>query len=148
MTRSGAPFHGAHGEGRSAISPAASQAGTEPCARAFPAARARGNAPVISDNAVVAAPMNWRAESTAIRCPCRARRHNWLKSWQKSIGHAGFRLPEDAAFLPIMRRPGQGLTRNCSSTNFRSLSEHRLGRIVDRTIAELAALLPWNWKLA
>jgi hypothetical protein len=28
------------------------------------------------------------------------------------------------------------------------LSEHRLGRIADRTIAELAALLPWNWKLA
>jgi len=28
MTRSGAPFHGAHGEGRSAISPAASQATT------------------------------------------------------------------------------------------------------------------------
>jgi hypothetical protein len=32
--------------------------------------------------------------------------------------------------------------------HFRSLSEHRLGRIEDRTIAELAALLPWNWKLA
>src|SRR4249919_1948975 len=64
MTRSGAPFHGAHGEGRSAISPAASQAGAEPCALAFPAARARRNAPVISDNAVVAAPMNRRAEST------------------------------------------------------------------------------------
>src|SRR5436190_315340 len=66
MTRSGAPFHGAHGEGRTAISPAASQAGAEPCARAFPAARARRNAPVISDNAVVAAPMNWRAESTGM----------------------------------------------------------------------------------
>src|SRR5215468_9748310 len=64
MTRSGAPFHGTHGEGRTAISPAASQAGAEPCARAFPAARARRNAPVISDNAVVAAPMKWRAEST------------------------------------------------------------------------------------
>src|SRR5215468_5986053 len=69
MTRSGAPFHGAHGEGRSAISPAASQAGAEPCARAFPAARARRNAPVISDNAVVAAPMNWRAESTGNPLP-------------------------------------------------------------------------------
>src|SRR3954465_8946311 len=64
MTRNGAPFHGAHGEGRSAISLAASQAGTEPCARAFTAARAGRNAAVISDNAVVAAPMNWRAEST------------------------------------------------------------------------------------
>ena len=42
---------------------AASQADAEPCARAFAAARARRNAPVISDNAVVAAPMNWRAES-------------------------------------------------------------------------------------
>jgi hypothetical protein len=89
MTRSGAPFHGAHGEGRSAISPAASQAGAEPCARAFPAARARTNAPVISDNAVVAATMNWRAESTGDLLPCRARRHNWLKSWQKSC-HADF----------------------------------------------------------
>jgi hypothetical protein len=69
MTRSGAPFHGAHGEGRSAISPAASQTGAEPCARAFPAARARRNAPVISDNAVVAAPMNWRAESTGNPLP-------------------------------------------------------------------------------
>src|SRR5438034_7645294 len=69
MTRSGAPFHGAHGEGRSAISPAASQAGVELCARAFPAARARRNAPVISDNAVVAAPMNWRAESTGNPLP-------------------------------------------------------------------------------
>src|SRR5262249_29741006 len=63
MTRSGAPFHGAHGEGRTAISPAASQAGGEPWARACPA-RARKNAPPISDNAVVATPMNWRAEST------------------------------------------------------------------------------------
>src|SRR5262245_19517307 len=69
MTRSGAPFHGAHGEGRSAISPAASQTDAEPCARAFPAARARRNAPVISDNAVVAAPMNWRAESTGNPLP-------------------------------------------------------------------------------
>ena len=69
MTRSGAPFHGAHGEGRSAISPAASQAGAEPCALAFPAARARRNAPVISDNAVVAVPMNWRAESTGNPLP-------------------------------------------------------------------------------
>ena len=69
MTRSGTPFHGAHGDGRSAISPAASQADTEPCARAFPAARARRNAPVISDNAVVAVPMNWRAESTGNPLP-------------------------------------------------------------------------------
>src|SRR5262245_46055255 len=69
MTRSGAPFHGTHGEGRTAISPAASQAGAEPCARAFPAARARRNAPVISDNAVVAAPLSWRAESTGSCLP-------------------------------------------------------------------------------
>jgi autotransporter passenger strand-loop-strand repeat protein len=52
----GAPFHGAHGEGRRAISPTASQAGAEPCTCAFPAARAGRNAPVISSNAVVAAP--------------------------------------------------------------------------------------------
>jgi len=29
-------------------------------------------------------------KALAIRCPCGARRHNWLKSWQKSIGHADF----------------------------------------------------------
>src|SRR5262245_45374271 len=69
MTRSGAPFDRAHGEGRTAISPAASQAGAEPCARALPAERARRNAPVISDNAVVAAPMNWRAASTGSPLP-------------------------------------------------------------------------------
>src|SRR6516164_5337760 len=69
MTRSAAPFHGAHGEGRSAISPAASQTGAEPCACAFPAARVRRNAPVISDNAVVAAPMNCGAESTGNLLP-------------------------------------------------------------------------------
>src|SRR5262245_3847672 len=68
MTRSGAPFHGAHGEGRSAISPAASQAGAEPWARACPP-RARRTAPGISDNAVVAAPMNWRAESAGNLLP-------------------------------------------------------------------------------
>src|SRR6266705_3312072 len=39
------------------------------CSRPFPAARARRNAPVISDNAVVAAPMNWRAESTGSPLP-------------------------------------------------------------------------------
>jgi hypothetical protein len=54
----------------------------------------------------------------------------------------------DAGSAPIMQRPGQASS-HCSSTNhFRSLSEHRLGRIADRTIAKLAALLPWNWKLA
>ena len=55
-------------------------------ARACPA-RARRIAPVISDNAVVAAPMNWRAESAGnpLPLPCHARRHNWLKSWQKLI---------------------------------------------------------------
>src|SRR5262249_34997248 len=42
----------------------------------------------ISDNAVVAAPMNWRAESTGDALPLSRRRYNWLKSWQKSIGHA------------------------------------------------------------
>jgi hypothetical protein len=35
--------------------------------------------------------MNRRAESTGDPLPLsRARRHNWLKSWQKSIGHADF----------------------------------------------------------
>ena len=51
------------------ISPAASQTDAEPCGCAFPAAIARRNAPVISDNAVVAAPMNWRAESTGNSLP-------------------------------------------------------------------------------
>src|SRR5262245_56487238 len=69
MRRRRAPFHGADGEGKSAISPATSQAGAEPCARAFSAARAKRNAPVINDNAVVAAPMNWRAESTGSSSP-------------------------------------------------------------------------------
>src|SRR5262249_57403662 len=36
---------------------------------ASPAERARRNAPVISDNAVVAAPINWRAESTGNLLP-------------------------------------------------------------------------------
>src|SRR5262245_61266379 len=69
MTRNGAPFHGAHGEGRSAISPAASHSDAAPCAPAFPAARARRNVPAISDNAVVAVPINWRAESTGNPLP-------------------------------------------------------------------------------
>ena len=90
MTRSEAPFHGTHGDGRSAISPAASHSDAEPCARTFPAARARRNAPAISDDAVVAAPITGVPKALAIPCPCRARRHNWLKSWQKSIGHADF----------------------------------------------------------
>src|SRR5262249_31055756 len=62
--RGGPPSPGASGGGGGGIGPAASQVGAEPCARAFPAARARRNAPVISNNAVVAALMNWRAEST------------------------------------------------------------------------------------
>src|SRR5262249_48390335 len=69
MTRSAAPFQGAHGEDRIAISPAASQADAQTFARAFPAARARRNAAVISDNAVVAVPMTWRAESTGSPLP-------------------------------------------------------------------------------
>src|SRR6266446_6199545 len=92
MTRSGAPFHGAHGEGRSAISPAASQAGAEPCARAFPAARARRNAPVISDNAVVAAPMNWRAESTGDPLPLSRPATQLAEIMAKVDRPCGFRL--------------------------------------------------------
>src|SRR6266498_623145 len=108
MTRSGAPFHGAHGEGRTAISPAASQAGAELCARAFPAARARRNAPVISDNAVVAAPMNWRAESTGSPLPCRARQHNWLEIMAKVDRPCEFRPPR-CGFRPYHAAPGSGL---------------------------------------
>src|SRR5262245_26897456 len=93
MTRSGAPFQGAYGEGRSAISPATSQAAAEPCARAFSAARAKRNAPVINDNAVVAAPTNWRAENMAIPCLCFARRHNWLKTMAKVDRPSKFRPP-------------------------------------------------------
>src|SRR6266498_1010220 len=141
MTRSGAPFHGAHGEGRTAISPAASQASAELCARAFPAARARRNAPVISDNAVVAAPMNWRAESTGDPLPLSRPATQLAEIMAKVDRPCGFRLPGGCRFPPNHGAPGSGLTRNCSSTNhFRSLSEHRLGRIADRTIAELAAL--------
>jgi hypothetical protein len=47
----------------------ASQTGAEPWACAFPAARAGRNALAISDNAVVAAPMNWRAKSTGNPLP-------------------------------------------------------------------------------
>src|SRR6266540_7484564 len=101
MTRSGAPFHGAHGEGRSAISPAASQAGAEPCARACPA-RARRNAPVISDNAVVAAPMNWRAESTGDPLPLSRPATQLAEIMAKVDRPCGFRLPGDAGFPPIM----------------------------------------------
>src|SRR5437016_5403196 len=89
MTRSGAPFHGAHGEGRSAISPAASQAGAEPCAPAFPAARARTNAPVISDNAVVAA---WRAESTGDLLPLSRPATQLAEIMAKVDRPCGFRL--------------------------------------------------------
>src|SRR5262249_56215096 len=60
----------------------------------------------------------------------------------------GFRLAGDAAF-PQSWSARIRLTRNCSSTNhFRSLSEHRFARIDDRTIAELAALLPCSLRLA
>src|SRR5437868_10426369 len=92
MTRSGAPFHGAHGEGRSAISPAASQAGAEPWARACPAARARRNAPVISDNAVVAAPMNWRAQSTGNPLPLSRPATQLAEIMAKVDRPCGFRL--------------------------------------------------------
>src|SRR6476620_1256837 len=100
MTRSGEPFHGAHGEGRSAISPAASQAGAEPCARTFPAARARRNAPVINDNAVVAAAMNWRAESTGNPLP--------LSTWSELDGTHSRRSCGFCAFrhaVIVMRQP-------------------------------------------
>src|SRR5499427_5827820 len=100
MTRSGAPFHGAHGEGRTAISPAASQAGAEPCARACPAARAIRNAPVISDNAVVAAPMNWRAESTGNPLPLSRPATHLAENHGKS--RSAMRL--SPMLLPILRQ--------------------------------------------
>src|SRR6266516_167475 len=89
MTRSGVPFHGAHGEGRSAISPAASQACAEPWACACPA-RARRNAPVISDNAVVAAPINWRAKSTGNPLPLSRPATQLAEIMAKVDGHADF----------------------------------------------------------
>jgi hypothetical protein len=52
----------------------------------------------------------------------------------------------DARSAPIMRRPGQASSQLQRTNHFRSLSEHRLGPIADH--AALAALLPWNWKLA
>jgi len=44
-------------------------------------------------------------KALAIPYPCRARRHNWLKSWQKSIGHADFGC---AAALELEARSDQG----------------------------------------
>jgi hypothetical protein len=56
MTRRGAPFHGAIGEGRTAISAASSQAPPAPCACAPTVERRMtGHAPAISHNAVAAA---------------------------------------------------------------------------------------------
>src|SRR5262245_32040706 len=101
MTRSGAPFHGAHGEGRSAISPAASQTDAEPCACAFPAA--------ISDNAVVAAPMNWRAESTGNPLPLSR------PATQLAENHGKSRSPGRLAFQAVPSwiisrlKPGPGM---------------------------------------
>src|SRR5262245_35201985 len=43
-------------------------------------------------------------KALAIPCPCRARRHNWLKSWQKSIDHADFGC---AAALKLEARSDQ-----------------------------------------
>jgi hypothetical protein len=136
MTRSGAPFHGAHGEGRSAISPAASQVGAEPCARAFPAARARRNAPVISNNAVVAALMNWRAESTGNPLPLSrsatqlAENHGKSRSakrisaallpwnWKLAQTRARrLRVPSAAALARRLRLFALGRTRMSSSCN-------------------------------
>src|SRR5215467_10473031 len=107
MTRRGAPFHGAHGEGRSAISPAASQTDAEPCACAFPAARARRNAPVISDNAVVAAPMNWRAESTGNPLPLSRLATQLAENHGKSRSAIRISAAGDAGSAPIMQRPDQ-----------------------------------------
>src|SRR5438132_12725504 len=108
MPRSGAPFHGAHGEGRSAISPALSQAGAEPWARACPAARARRNAPVISDNAVVAAPMNWRAESTGDPLPLSRPATQLAEIMAKVDRPCEFRPPR-CGFRPYHAAPGSGL---------------------------------------
>src|SRR6516225_4776671 len=135
MTRNGTPFHGAHGEGRSAISPAASQAGAEPWARACPA-RARRTAPVISDNAVVAAPMNWRAESTGNPLPLSRPATQWAENHGKSrsakrISAAllpwnwklaqtrarRLRVPSAAALARRLRLFALGRTRMSSSCN-------------------------------
>src|SRR5262249_13607863 len=68
----------------------------EPCARAFPAARARRNAPVISDNAVVAATINWRAESTGNPLPLSRPATQLAENHGKS--RSGMRI--SAALLP------------------------------------------------
>src|SRR6478672_4471491 len=116
MTPSGAPFHGAHGEARTAISPAASQGGAEPCARAFPAARARRNAPVISENAAVVAPMNWRAESTGSPLPLSGSATQLAAIVAKvdrsfEFQPPGMRVPPDHA------APGSGLSAERYPTN-------------------------------
>ena len=60
-TRNGAPFHGATGEGRTAISAASSQPPENLAARESAAEKRKANnAPAISSNAVAAA-ANWRA---------------------------------------------------------------------------------------
>src|SRR5512133_1360339 len=134
MTRSGAPFHGAHGEGRSAISPAASQAGAEPCARAFPAARARKNAPVISDDAVVAAPMNWRAESTGNPLPLSRPATQLAEIMAKVDRPCGFRLR--CCPSPILR--SSTLIAMMQAANLRE------GNNVSTCEGELYGTRPWG----
>src|SRR3981081_543089 len=105
MTRSGAPFHGAHGEGRSAISPAASQAGAARLAPARPPPREPEGMRRQSATTLSLQPqLTGVLKALAIPGPCRARRHNWLKSWQKSIGHADFGC---AAALKLEARSDQ-----------------------------------------
>src|SRR4029077_12733617 len=121
MTRSGAPFHGAHGEGRSAISPDASHSDAEPCARAFPVARARRNAPAISDNAVVAAPIDWRAESTGNPLPLLRPATQSAQIMAKVHRRADF---ECAAGLELEARSDQARRLGAPPAAARAQSEH------------------------
>src|ERR1700688_2139981 len=69
-TRSGAPFHGAIGEGKNASSAASSQAPAEPSAReSIPEQRTKKNAAAISDAADRGAATTWRPDSDCTPCP-------------------------------------------------------------------------------
>jgi hypothetical protein len=102
-----------------------------------------------SDNGVVAAPMNWRAESTGSPLPLSRSATQLAEIMAKVDRPCEFRKPG-------MRVPPRSCSarvrphRNCSGTNhFRSLSEHRLGPIADHARAaalELACHKLASWK--
>src|SRR5262249_47309223 len=112
-------------------------------ARASPAARARRNAPVISDNAVVAATINRRAESAGnpLPLPCRARRHNWLKIMAKVARPSGFRLrccPGTGSSL----RPGSPLEATSCGLGRRLRSASRMTTTICSSVKRALRIAP------